>query len=223
MPGGAFRPGRGGRHGHRVARPGRRHLHTVRRDDRPVPESVVRRRFADDLAEGAAEGAQAGEADVEADVGDAAVRLAQQEHGAFHPSPLEVPVRRLAEDRSEGADEVRLRDMGDRGDRLDVERLGVGTVHRVAGAEQAPVQVLDIPAHACNATRCGLRARRCARHEAVDEAVSISDRPRRRRLDGSSVRTRRHGVARRRGRRYARQAPFRRHRRARADRYRRPR
>ena len=33
------------------------------------------------------------------------------------------------------------------GDRLDVERLGVGAVHRVAGAEQAPVQVLDIPAH----------------------------------------------------------------------------
>ena len=129
----------------------------------------MRRRLADDLAERAAEGAQAGEADVEADVGDAAVRLAQQEHGAFYPSPLEVPVRRLAEDRSEGADEVRLRDMGDRGDRLDVERLGVGAVHRVAGAEQAPVQVLDIPAHGATLRDvAGGRARGSTCRDAID-------------------------------------------------------
>ena len=29
----------------------------------------------------------------------------------------------------------------------DVERLGVGTVHRVAGTQQAAVQVLDVAAH----------------------------------------------------------------------------
>ena len=40
------------------------------------------------------------------------------------------------------------RDVGDRGDRAHVERLGVGAVHRVAGAQQAPVEVLGLPAHA---------------------------------------------------------------------------
>jgi hypothetical protein len=37
--------------------------------------------------------------------------------------------------------------VGHRGHRADVERLGVGAVHGVAGAQQAPVQVLDFPAH----------------------------------------------------------------------------
>ena len=57
-------------------------------------------------------------------------------------------MRRLAEDGAEAADEVRLGDVGDRGHGPDVERLGVGAVHGVAGAQQAPVEVLDFPAHA---------------------------------------------------------------------------
>ena len=53
-----------------------------------MPQAIVRRRLADDVAERPAEGAQAGKADVEADVGDAAVGLAQQEHRALNPPPL---------------------------------------------------------------------------------------------------------------------------------------
>ena len=109
--------------------------------------AVARRRLADDLPERAAEGPQAGEADIEADVGDAAVGLAQEEHRALDPPPLQVTVRRLPEDGAEAADEVRLGDMGHRGHGADVERLGVGAVHGVAGAQQAPVQILDVPAH----------------------------------------------------------------------------
>src|SRR3954465_8084649 len=60
---------------------------------RPVP----RRRHPHDPPERPAERAQAREPDVEADLRDAAIRLAQQEHRPFHPSPLQVAVRRLAE------------------------------------------------------------------------------------------------------------------------------
>jgi hypothetical protein len=56
-------------------------------------------------------------------------------------------VRRLPEDGAETAAEVRLGEVGHRGHGADVERLGVGTVHGVAGAQQAPVQILDFPAH----------------------------------------------------------------------------
>ena len=131
----------------RHPRPRGRQLDAVGRDHRPVARAVVRRRLADDLAERAAEGAQAVEADVEADVGDAAVGLAQQEHRALDPPPLQVAVRRLPEDGAEAAAEVRLGDVGHRGDGANVERLGVGAVHGVAGAQQAPVQVLGFPAH----------------------------------------------------------------------------
>src|SRR5438874_6757548 len=112
-----------------------------------MPHAVVRWRFADDLPEHADEGSPAGEADVEADIGNGAVGLAQQEHRALHPPPLKVTERRLPEDGSEAADEVRLGDMGHRGHGADVERVGVGAVHGVAGAQQTPVQVLDFPAH----------------------------------------------------------------------------
>src|SRR5437879_6515701 len=112
-----------------------------------MPHAVVRWRLSDDLPERAAEGPRAGEADVEADVGDAAVGLAQQEHRALHPPPLQVTVRRLPEDGAEATDEVRAGEMGHRGHGADVERLGVGAVHGVARAQYAPVQVLDFPAH----------------------------------------------------------------------------
>src|SRR2546423_4098028 len=86
------------RHSRRKSRPRCRHLEAIRRLDRRVPGAIVRRRLADDVAERPAEGAQAGKSDVEADVGDAAVGLAQQEHRALNPPPLQVTVRRLAED-----------------------------------------------------------------------------------------------------------------------------
>ena len=41
--------------------------------------------------------------------------------------------------------------MGHRGHRADVERLGIRPVHRVAGAQQPPVQILRFPTHDRNA------------------------------------------------------------------------
>src|SRR5919108_236166 len=101
-----------GLHGfpNRHARPHRRELNAVRRDDWPMAPAVAGGGLAHDLAEGPAEGSQAGEGDIEADIGDAAVGLAQEEHRALDPSPLQVPVRRLAEHLAEAAAEVRRRD-----------------------------------------------------------------------------------------------------------------
>ena len=57
-------------------------------------------------------------------------------------------MRGLPEDIAEAADEVRLGDVGDCRHRSDVEGLGVRAVHRVAGAKEASMQVLDITTHA---------------------------------------------------------------------------
>ena len=62
-------------------------------------------------------------------------------------------MRRLPEDGAEGADEMRLGDIGHCGHGADVERLGVGAVHGVAGAQQAPVQVFDLSAHGARLRR----------------------------------------------------------------------
>jgi hypothetical protein len=51
------------------------------------------------------------------------------EYGPLHPTPLQGPVRGLAEGGLEGADEVRLRHVRDAGQGRDVERLGVRAVH----------------------------------------------------------------------------------------------
>ena len=56
-------------------------------------------------------------------------------------------MRCLTEDRAEAPDEVRLRDVGDRGNGAHIERLGVGTIHRIAGAEESPIEVLDFATH----------------------------------------------------------------------------
>src|SRR5688572_7016051 len=77
------------------------------------PPAIGRRRLADDRAKGTTERSQAREADVEADLGDAAIGLAQEEHRALDPAPLQIAVRRLAEGGAKGADEVRLGDVGD--------------------------------------------------------------------------------------------------------------
>ena len=106
-----------------------------------------------------------GEADAQADVGDGAVGLSKQEHRALDPAPLQVAVRRLPEDGAKGAAEMRLRDVRDRSHGTDVERLGVGPVHGVASAQQAPVQVLGVPAHGVTLRHLGI-------------AVEINDRSR---------------------------------------------
>jgi len=132
----------------RDSRPHRRRLDAVRRDDRPMPRAVPGWCLSHDRVEGAAECSQTGEADTEADVGHAPIGLAEQEHRALDPPPLEVPVRPLAEHCVEAADEVRGRDVHDGGHGPYVKRLGVGAIHRVAGPEQAPVEVLGFAAHA---------------------------------------------------------------------------
>src|SRR6476620_2280938 len=89
------------------------HLHAVGRDDRTVSRPVPGWRLADDLPEHPAERPQAGEADVEADVGHAAVGLAEQEHRALDPPPLQIAVRCLSEHTPEAADEMRRRHVSD--------------------------------------------------------------------------------------------------------------
>src|SRR5688572_16129986 len=131
----------------RYPRPHRCELDTVGRDARPMAPAITGWGLAHDLAEGAAEGSQAREGDVEADVRDAPIALAQQEHGALHPPPLQVAVRGLAEHRAEAPAEVCRRDVGDRRDRADVQRLAVRTVYRIASAQQAPVEILGLAAH----------------------------------------------------------------------------
>ena len=71
-------------------------------------------------------------------------------------------MRRLAEDGPEGANEVRLGDVGHRRDRAHVERLGVRPVHRVTRAEEATIQILDLAAHAATLRH---RPAPCARWE----------------------------------------------------------
>jgi hypothetical protein len=51
------------------------------------------------------------------------------------------------EDGAEAAAEVGWQDVGHRSDRSHVERLGVGAIHCVSGAEQAPVEIFNFAAH----------------------------------------------------------------------------
>src|SRR5712692_281782 len=109
--------------------------------------AIVGRVDADDVAKSTAEGAEAPEPDVEADVGDAPRGLAQQEHGPLDPPALQVSVRSLAKGRAESPDEVRLGDARHASQGRDVERLRVGSVDRIAGAEHAAVEFLDGTGH----------------------------------------------------------------------------
>src|SRR5215213_11129608 len=77
------------------------------------PPPIGGRRLADDVRECPAERPEAREANVEADLGHAAVGLPEQEHRSLDPAALQVAMRRLAERRAKGPDEVRLRDVGD--------------------------------------------------------------------------------------------------------------
>jgi hypothetical protein len=55
---------------------------------------------------------------------------------------------RLAVDGAEAAAEVGRRDVGHRSHGAHVERLGVGAIHRVSGAQQAPIEIFSFAAHA---------------------------------------------------------------------------
>src|SRR5690349_14470996 len=84
----------------------RRQLDAVRSHDRTMAVAIRGWRFADDLAERAAERPEPGDPNIETDIGDASVRLAQQEHRALDASTLQLSVRRLAKDSAEAADAV---------------------------------------------------------------------------------------------------------------------
>src|SRR5262245_8871244 len=111
------------------------------------PLAVRRRRLADDLVKRAAERAEAGEADVQADVAHAALGLAQHEHRTLHPPALEITMGCLTEGGAKGPDEVRLGDVGDPRERLDVERLREVAVHCIARSQHAAVGLLNGSAH----------------------------------------------------------------------------
>src|SRR5919106_286449 len=105
----------------------------------------ARRRSTHGVSEGTAERADAGETDGEADIGHAAVGVAEQGHGPFHPPALQVAVGRLAEGGPEGADEVGLGDERDPGKRGDVQRPRVVAVDGVASSQHPPVALLVRP------------------------------------------------------------------------------
>src|SRR5829696_3192225 len=131
----------------KTARSRPRHGEAVRNGLRVGPLAVLGGRLAQDRAEGAAEAAEAREAHVEADLGDAAIRVPEQEHGALDPPALKVAVRRLAEGVAEAPAEVRRRHMRDPREARYVERLRVAAVHLIARPEDPPVGVLDRPGH----------------------------------------------------------------------------
>src|SRR5438477_5443737 len=130
-----------------LARPHPCHGEAGRRANRLTASAVVGRIHAHDVAEGAAERAQAPKANVEADVRDAAPSLAEQEHRPLDAPALKVSMRRFAEGRAEGSDVVSMGDAGHPGQRRYVQRLGVGTVDRVAGPQHPAVQLLESPGH----------------------------------------------------------------------------
>src|SRR5215217_8466501 len=94
----------------KTARSHPRHREAARNRRCRRTRAVLGRRSAYGLAERPAERPEAREPDVEAHRRDAQVGLAQQRHCTLHAPPLEVAVRRLAEDLAEGSDEVRLGD-----------------------------------------------------------------------------------------------------------------
>jgi len=55
---------------------------------------------------------------------------------------------RLTEGGPKAPAEMGFGAVGDLRDRGDIERLGISAVHRVSRAEQPPVQILDLKAHA---------------------------------------------------------------------------
>src|SRR5438132_1820264 len=123
------------------------HREAVRHGHNRAAIAVGSRRLADDRLKTAAERAQAVEAHLEANVGHASIGGTQQEHRPLDPTALEIAVWRLAKGRAKGPNEMRFRDVGDTGERRQVERLRVRPVHRIAGTEHPAVGLLLGAAH----------------------------------------------------------------------------
>ena len=71
-------------------------------------------------------------------------------------------MRRLAESGAKGPYEVGLREVGDPSQGGDIQRLRVGAVHRIAGAEQTAVGTLDSTAHSSIITQSRIFPRLCS-------------------------------------------------------------
>src|SRR5437879_12554943 len=146
--------------------------------------AIVGRVHADDVAKGPAEGAETGEPDVEADVGDAAVGLAEQEHRALDSAAWKITRRRAAVSRPERAYVVGLRDAGHLSQRLDVQRLRIGPVDRVARAKHPAIELLDGPGHESKSLGCPTHPRRAGppphlmvRRDELDALVCLDHLP----------------------------------------------
>jgi hypothetical protein len=97
--------------------------------------------------EAAAETAQAGKANIEANIRHAAISPSQEVHGPFHPTSLQVPMRRLAECGPEGTDEMRFRAESYLRQLSDIEGLRVCHVHSIPGAQHPAVGFLGRRTH----------------------------------------------------------------------------
>ena len=71
----------------------------------------------------------------------------QQEHRALHAPALKIAMRRLAEGRPEGPDEMSLGHGRDLGEARDVKRLSISPVDRIASAQHAAIELLHGPSH----------------------------------------------------------------------------
>src|ERR1700681_4010811 len=107
--------------------------------------AIFGRRIAHDVAEGPAESAEASKSDIETDVGDASVRLPQQEHRALHTPALQIAMWGLAKSRSKGPDEMSLGNRRNLREARDVQRLGIGSVDRIPSPQHAAIELLQGP------------------------------------------------------------------------------
>src|SRR6202163_1911703 len=103
--------------------------------------AIFGRSVADYVAERAAESAEASKPDVEADVRDTSWGLPEQEHRALHAPALQIAMRRLAEGRPEGPDEMSLGNGRHLREAGDVKRLRIGSVDRVPSPQHAAIEL----------------------------------------------------------------------------------
>jgi hypothetical protein len=123
---------------------------------RPLWRNVVGD-SAQDVAESPAECAQAAETNVEANVRYAPIRGTQEKHRALNPPALEIAVRGLAERRTEGADEVRLRHLRNSRELWDAEWFRKRAIHRIPRAQHPAIAFFHRSVH--NATLYAVQIR----------------------------------------------------------------
>jgi hypothetical protein len=94
-----------------------------------------------------AECAQTAETHVEANVRYTPIRGTQEKHRALDAPALEIAMRRLAERRAEGADEVRLGYVPDPRKFWNAKRFRKRAIHGVPCAQHSAIGLFYRPAH----------------------------------------------------------------------------